>query len=233
MPKLLNALPIIIASCLTVEIRAANMFEGFDGDGGAGPSWETAEWRNEPFFGCRFSSTEVWRTGTGEVQLNVNNSVASDIKCAEIRAWPNFLYGKFVTRIRPGTIPGGNTAFFLITDTTGDDPHYEIDLEFIREGKVLHTNVWTAGKQNYEQVKIDAGWRTIGFEWRPEYIRFFHVDDKGKEQEFRRMNARISSPMRLMLNHWIGDNSSSSVTFLAPYTNQGGAALVDWIQVSN
>jgi len=80
---------------------------------------------------------------------------------------------------------------------------------------------------------ISTGWRTIGFEWRPGFVRFFHVNSSGQEQEFRRVNVSISAPMRLMLNHWVGNNSAGAVNFVGTYYGGGGPAYYDWVQVSN
>jgi hypothetical protein len=212
-------------------VQAANMFDGFDGSGGPNSSvWETANWHNGDIFGCAFAYSEVWKTGWGALHLNVNGGTR---KCAEVRTWQSFRYGKFVTRLQPGTIAGGNSSFFLYTGNAGTSNHYEIDLEFINSGRTLHTNVWVAGRQNYQQYSIGTGWRTIGFEWRPGYVRFFHVNSAGQEQEFRRVNVAISASMRLMMNHWVGDNSAAAKNFVGTYYGGGGPAYYDWVRVSD
>ena len=226
-----GALAIALATSLHLNAQATNFFDGFDGTGGPnGAVWETANWFNGDIFGCTFGYSEAWLTGWGALDLNVNGSTA---KCAEVRTWQSFQYGKFVTRMQPGTIPGGNSSFFLYTGTAGTSNHFEIDLEFIKAGTVLHTNVWTAGRQNYQQFAIATGWRTIGFEWRPTYVRFFHVNSAGVETEFRRVNSAFSAPMRLMLNHWVGNNSAGALNFVGTYTGGGGPAYYDWVKVSD
>jgi endo-1,3-1,4-beta-glycanase ExoK len=214
-----------------VPAHAGTLYDGFDGTGGAnGSVWETANWSNGDIFGCAFAYSEVWKTGWGALDLNVNGGTG---KCGEVRTWQSFTYGKFVTRLQPGTIAGGNSSFFLYTGNAGTSNHFEIDLEFINSGRTLHTNVWVAGRQNYQQFGIATGWRTIGFEWRPGFVRFFHVNSAGQEQEFRRVNVSISAPMRLMLNHWVGNNSAAAKNFVGTYNGGGGPAYYDWVQVSN
>jgi hypothetical protein len=115
----------------------------------------------------------------------------------------------------------------------GTSSHYEIDIEFIRGGRTLHTNVWTAGRQNYQQFSVGTGWRTIGFEWRPGFVRWFDVDNAGVEREFRRVNVNISASMRLFLNHWVGNNSAGAVGFVGNYNGGGGGAFYDWVRVSD
>lgn len=211
--------------------QAAQFFDGFDGSGGPnGSVWETANWANGDIFGCTFAYSEVWKSGWGALTLNVNGGTR---KCSEVRTWQSFTYGKFVTRLQPGTIAGGNSSFFLYTGNAGTSNHFEIDLEFINAGRTLHTNVWTAGRQNYQQFSIATGWRTIGFEWRPTYVRFFSVTDSGQEQEFRRVNTSISAPMRLMMNHWVGNNSAGAKNFVGTWYGAGGPAYYDWVRVSD
>lgn len=231
-----HAIPatLFLAAALTsASANAANFFEGFDGTGGAGAAWETANWSNGDIFGCAFAYSEVWRTGGGALQLNVNSSNRNSVRCGEVRTWQSFTYGKFVARLQPGTIEGGNSSFFLYTGQAGTSSHYEIDIEFIRGGRTLHTNVWTAGRQNYQQFSVATGWRTIGFEWRPGFVRWFDVDNAGVEREFRRVNVSISAPMRLFLNHWVGNNSAGAVGFVGTYNGGGGPAYYDWVRVSD
>ncbi len=234
MNKHLSAAALALATALAGPAQATNFFEGFDGTGGPGSAWETANWFNGDIFGCTFAYSEAWRTGWGALQLNVNSSNPGAVKCAEVRTYQSFTYGKFVVRMQPGTIAGGDSSFFLYTGTAGTSNHFEIDIEFINSGRTLHTNVWTAGRQNYQQFSIAQGWRTIGFEWRPTYVRWFHVDEStGAEREFRRVNTSISAPMRLMLNHWVGNNSAGALNFVGRYNGGGGPAYYDWVKVSD
>lgn len=225
---------LFLAAALTsASANATNFFEGFDGTGGAGTAWETSNWSNGDIFGCAFAYSEVWRTGGGSLQLNVNSGNRNSVRSGEVRSWQSFTYGKFVARLQPGTIEGGNSSFFLYTGQAGTSSHYEIDIEFIRGGRTLHTNVWTAGRQNYQQFSVATGWRTIGFEWRPGFVRWFNVDNASVEREFRRVNVSIPVSMRLFLNHWVGNNSAGAVGFVGTYNGGGGPAYYDWVRVSD
>lgn len=223
---------VLVVVLSETEAISANFFEGFDGVGDPGAQWETAHWHNGSVFGCGFAFSEAWRTGWGAMQLNVNGSNPGDVRCAELRSWQSFQFGKFITRLQPGTIAGGNSAFFLYAGTAGMPDHFEIDVEIIHGGTTLHTNVWNRGQENYQQFSIPVGWRTIGFEWRPGFVRWFHVDDSGAEHEFRRVYTQIMAPMRLMLSHWVGNNSPGAIAFLGPYQQYGGGpAYFDWVRV--
>lgn len=229
-----GALAVGLSAGLHLNAQATSFFDGFDGTGGPKASaWETANWANGDIFGCTFAFSEAWLTGWGGLDLNVNGSNRGAVKCAEVRTWQSFQYGKFVTRMQPATIAGGDSSFFLYTGNAGTSNHFEIDIEFIKGGTVLHTNVWTAGRQNLQQFAVATGWRTIGFEWRPTFVRWFHVNDAGVEMEFRRVNTTISAPMRLMLNNWVGNNSANAVGFVGTYNGGGGPAYYDWVKVSD
>ncbi len=233
MRSLITAVALAAASFVPAA-HATNFFDGFDGTGGPNPSyWQVSNWANGSPFGCTFAYSEAWLSGTSNLILNVNSSVPSAIKCSEIRTLQSFTYGKFVVRLQPGTIAGADSSFFLYTGTAGTSSHNEIDIEFINGGRTLHTNVWKADVQNYQQFAISTGWRTIGFEWRPTYVRWFNVSDAGVETEFRRVNISVATPMQLMLNHWVGDNSTSAKNFVGTYSGGGGSAYYDWVKVSD
>lgn len=206
---------------------AAPFWDGFDGTGGAGAAWETATWHNGTPFGCSFAYSEVWKA-SGNMVLNVN---AGTGKCGEIRTHQSFTYGKFTTRFKPSTFAGGNTSFFLYTGTAGTPSHFEIDIEVIKGGTVLHTNVWKAGVQHYQQYPLAPGWQTLGFEWREGFVRWFTVNPNGSETTIRHHVIAVSAPMRLMLNHWRGDNSPDGINFLGQWNGGGGPAYYDWVKV--
>src|SRR5437868_6549150 len=91
-------------------------------------------------------------------------------------------------------------------------------------GSVWETATWFNG---------DIFGCTFGFGWRPSYGRLFHLNSSGAEMEFRRVNTSLSAPMRLMLNHWVGNNSSGGVNFVGTYNGGGGPAYYDWVKVSD
>ncbi|MFT7721881.1 MAG: family 16 glycosylhydrolase [Roseateles sp.] len=221
--------PAIAAALLLAAAAApaAGFFDDFDGTGGAGPAWETATWHNGPPFGCGFAYSEVWKDA-GRMVLNVN---AGTGRCGEIRTVQKFTYGKFTVRLKASDFAGGNTSFFLYTGDAGTASHHEIDIELIKGGTVLHTNVWKAGVQHYRQFPIAAGWQTLGFEWREDSVRWFAVDAQGGETTLRRQAIAVSTPMQLMLNHWRGDDGADALSFLGRWSGGGGPAYYDWVKV--
>ena len=224
-----------MAALLTAGSAQAAFWDGFDsGTGPDSSKWEVANWANGDIFGCTFAYSEAYVLNWGSLVLNVNGSNPSNVKCGEIRTRQSFTYGKFVTRLQPSYIQGSNTSIFLYTGNPGTSSHFEIDIEFLHAGSVIHTNVWKNGQQNYQQFGTTNGWRTIGFEWRPTFIRWFHVNSNGSETEFRRVNVNISTPMRLMMNHWVGNNSAGAKSFVGTYTpGHGGPAYYDWVRVTD
>ena len=223
----------LTASLFLLPAKATSFYEGFAGTGGPSSYWQTSSWANGGIFGCTFAYSEVWLTGSGSLDLNVNSNDQKNIRCGEVRTVQSFTYGKFVTHMQPGTVQGGDSSFFLYTGQAGTPSHFEIDIEFINGGRTLHTNVWTADKQNYQQFGVATGWLTIGFEWRPNYVRWFTVDASNVEHEFRRVYTNISAPMQLMLNHWVGNNTADALSFVGRYSGGGGSAYYDWVQVSD
>lgn len=226
---------IALAAVAASSSAHAAFWDGFDAAGAPNPTrWEVANWANGDIFGCTFAYSEAYQLNWGSLALNVNGSNPSNVRCAEVRTFQSFTYGKFVTRLQPSYLQGANTSFFLYTGTAGTSSHFEIDIEFLHGGSVIHTNVWRGGQQNYVQYNTTNGWRTIGFEWRPTFIRWFHVNANGSETEFRRVNVNISTPMRLMMNHWVGNNSANAKGFVGTYqAGTGGPAYYDWVRVDD
>lgn len=227
MRTLLQRVLVLLSLSLAAASQAAPFVDEFEGSGGAGPAWETATWRNGVPFGCTFAYSEVWKD-KGKLLLNVNGGTG---KCAEVRSLEHFSYGKFTVRVKPSTFAGGNTSFFLYTGDAGTATHQEIDIELIKGGTVLHTNAWKNGQQHYQQYPIATGWQTLGFEWRAGSVRWFSVGADGRETTLRRMEIAIDTPMKLMMNHWVGDNSADGISFLGRWTGQGGPAEYDWVKV--
>lgn len=216
-----------LALALPGLASAAVFLDNFDGSGGAGANWETATWRNGAPFGCTFATSEVWKSA-GQLNLNVNGGTG---RCAEVRTYQSFSYGKFSLRFKPSTFAGGNTSFFLYTGEAGTNSHFEIDIEVIKGGTVLHTNVWKNGVQNYLQLPLSTGWKTLGFEWRANFVRWFSVNSAGQETTLRYQTVSVNTPMRLMMNHWYSDNSADGIGFLGRWTGGGGPAQYDWVRV--
>lgn len=233
--KLCRISSAVMALAMLSGTAQAGFWDGFDAGTGPDPTrWEVANWHNGDIFGCAFAYSEAYRVDWGSLVLNVNGSNPSNVRCGEVRTRQSFTYGKFVTRLQPSYLQGSNTSIFLYTGTAGTSSHYEIDIEFLHGGSVIHTNVWRAGQQNYVQYNTTNGWRTIGFEWRPTFIRWFHVNANGSESEFRRVNVNISTPMRLMMNHWVGNNSANAAGFVGHYqSGTGGPAYYDWVRVDD
>lgn len=227
MRSIMQSAVLLLGLSLAAASQAASFVDEFDGNGGAGAAWETATWRNGVPFGCGFAYSEVWKN-QGKLVLNVNGGTG---KCGEVRSMQHFSYGKFTVRLKASTFAGGNTSFFLYTGDAGTSTHQEIDIEIIHGGRVLHTNAWKDGQQSYQQVPIATGWQTLGFEWRADFVRWFSVDAAGKETTLRHMNIAISTPMRLMMNHWYGDNSADGIGFLGRWSGGGGPAEYDWVKV--
>ena len=49
--------------------------------------------------------------------------------------------------------------------------------------------------------------------------------------QYNAMLVSVSTPMRLMLNHWRGDNSPDAIGFLGQWNGGGGQAQYDWVKV--
>ena len=108
-----------LAASFAPAAHATNFFDGFDGSGGPnGSNWQTSSWSNGSPFGCTFAYSEVWLAGNSNLVLNVNSSVPSAVKCAEIRTWQSFTYGKFVVRMPMPTRYSRSSVPVMLVSTT-------------------------------------------------------------------------------------------------------------------
>jgi endo-1,3-1,4-beta-glycanase ExoK len=214
----------------------ALLTDDFSGTGAPDSSkWTVRTGSNGDFFGCTFEPKQV-SVGGGSLSLNVDAS-ANPKKCGEIKSVKQFTYGKYLILMTPSKFAGGNSAFFLYTGSTGGAAdHFEIDIEIIKGGTVLHTNYFIKGSDsagaNAKDYFAGPGPFQVGIEWRETFIRWFYVNGAGKEIDYRKVNVKMPNKMNLFMNHWISNNNNAdSVGFLGKNNGSGGVAKYDKVEV--
>jgi endo-1,3-1,4-beta-glycanase ExoK len=230
------AAPVIMMAVSSAAHAQALLLDDFTSTRPTNPDskkWTVRTGSNGAFFGCEFATSEVW-VDKGVLNLNVNPNTK---KCGEIKSIQKFKYGKYLIRMTPSTFAGGNSSFFLYTGSTGGaNDHFEIDIELIKGGTTLHTNYFINGSdnagKNVKQFAAGKGPFQVGFEWRADSIRWFYVDGRGKEVDYRRVFVKIPNEMNLFMNHWYSNNNNrDSVNFLGRHLGGGGVATYDKVEV--
>lgn len=116
-------------------------------------------------------------------------------------------YGRFEVRLKAAAEPGMVTGFFTYTGPTFDDPHHEIDFEFLgMSPRQVQLNYFTDGVGKHEtdiDLGFDAsrGFHTYAFEWRPDSIRWF-VDGRLVHEETGARGPLPTTPGKIYLHLW-------------------------------
>lgn len=226
-----------VLTTLSIPATAQDLFfDDFNGGAGSNPSssnWVERSGSNGSFFGCTFDPARSSRSGTGNLLLTIVNG-----RCGEVRSTKALSYGKYFVTMTPSRIGGTNSSFFLYRGTTGGaSNHYEIDIEFLEGGRILHTNYFVAGSDNnggnVERITVNQGLQRVGFEWSPTSIRWFRFDLMGRETDLRTEPVAISGSMNLFLNHWNSNSSDAdSVGFLGSYNGSNSTATYHQVRVT-
>lgn len=201
--------------------------EDFSSRGALSTAWRVAFWVNGHPFGCTFSDQEVVKR-KGVLSIGFSGDAG---KCGEVQTKQYWQYGTYVIDMKPANVRGTVSSFFLYDGVSRTDSHHEIDIEFIGGTTLLHTNFWVAGQQHPMDIDLAKFGldpyktsRRYSFAWTPESVTWYAADDTGKWIMLRRATVVISTPMKLMMNAWYGDNMDSAIHFPGYYDGQRGAA---------
>lgn len=151
------------------------------------------------------------RFGDGRLRISlVEQEVAGrPFASGEYQSEVFYGYGRFEARLKAAAAPGVVTGFFTYTGPTFDDPHDEIDFEFLgKSPRRVQLNYFTDGVGKHE-TDIDLGFdaskdfHTYAFEWRPDSIRWF-VDGRLVHEETGTRGPLPSTPGKIYLHLWAG-----------------------------
>jgi len=135
-------------------------------------------WSNGPHQSCQWSARAVnIQGGVLRLSLDRESSSSDDYICAEIQSEERFGYGAFEAVVRIPFASGTNSNFFTFIGPPQNQPHNEIDFEFIaRTGPTLQTNTYvegTGGNEALTPVADPDDWHEIAFIWEPDRLRWF------------------------------------------------------------
>ncbi len=150
-------------------------FAGLDRD-----RWFVSDgWVNGPHQNCLWSAEAV-EIRDGVLRLLVEKATddgPEDYLCAEIQSEDRFGFGVFEARVQVPFATGTNSNFFTFIGAPQNQPHDEIDFEFIaRTEPVLQTNTYVDGQGGNEALipmPDDGEWRDLAFVWEPDRVRWY------------------------------------------------------------
>jgi endo-1,3-1,4-beta-glycanase ExoK len=143
---------------------------------------------------------------------------------AEFQRYGNYGYGRYEAVLKSSDGPGAVSSFFTHTDGYFDDPHDEIDFEFVAATPHhVHLNYFKDGKD--DPVDIPLGFNAsqaehlYAFEWAPDAIRWYI--DGAKVHEVNAATAKVPIPTtsgRVIANLWAGSGDATGWTGEARFT---------------
>ena len=162
------------------------------------------------FQGGDWTPDNVTATPDG-VRLDVTptGNPAKPYALAEIQVRGIYGYGRYETIMRPAKGSGLVSAFFTFTGAYFDDPHDEIDIEFVgKDTSVVELNYFRNGKTGSSakiKLPFDASEKDhlYAFDWKPEGISWY-VDGKLIYQTPDNDPYLPKTPGRLMISNWTG-----------------------------
>ena len=180
--------------------KALTSSDGWSNGGSFGVTWKA---NNNTFDenGCRMSITKEGEEFYG-----------SELKTTT-PDYDFFQYGYFGTWMKPSNEVGTASTFFTYTGETDDNPHDEIDIEFLgKDTTKVQFNWFYKGKGGHEHLYslgFDASedYHQYGFLWTKEKITWY-VDLKPVYET----NFDIpTTPQRIFQNFWKGNSSDLGV----------------------
>lgn len=153
------------------------------------------------------------RTGKGALILELEPNTSGDGKSyygAEIQRGDNYHYGRYEVFMKAGRGEGIVSSFFTYTGPYFENPHDEIDFEFLgRDTRRVWINAFSGGK------KMPGEWLELGFDaaaaphlysfdWREDSITWY-VDGREIYAITSDTHAIPSTPSKIFMNIWAGN----------------------------
>lgn len=212
---------------------------------------ESDGWSNGDVFGVTWSEANISYSKDG-MKMQITKSENGTYYGGEQKTTGDegvFKYGYFGTYMKPSNVSGVCSTFFTYTGATEDNPHDEIDIEFMgKDTTKVQFNYFVNGVGNHEiiyDLGFDASeeYHQYGFKWTETEI-VWYVDLKpvhsitgttpsAGQRIFQ--NVWICNPEVGHLENWLGDFDDESLKneVSAKYTKvtyadlDGNARVVD------
>lgn len=141
-------------------------------------------WTNGRYQSCAWDANHVQaKDGRLVLKLSDRANRERNTSCAELRTTKTLGYGLYEARIRSAAGPGLVTAMFTYIGPRQNQPHDEIDFEFVgRKSGTVQINYFTSGKSKdgyYADTPADASeqFHHYAFEWSETGVRWY-IDGK-------------------------------------------------------
>lgn len=193
-------------------------------------------WSNGSHQGCTWSRSQV-AVADGVLRMSLSRSPEDPNRmlCAELQSREKRHYGLYEVRMRPVAGGGMVSAFFTYTGPHANDPHDEIDFEFLGKSPwKVQLNYYTGGVGDHEaMIGLPAAgpdrFAVYSFLWEPDRIAWF-IDGR-LVHEVTGPDMPVTAG-KLYLSLWNGTSQVRDwlATFVAP--SEPMVMEVDWVAFS-
>jgi beta-glucanase (GH16 family) len=180
---------------------------------------------------CEFSSNMV-TVENGALLLGVDIKSTTEGVFPEKPYWggecysaSSYMYGRFETVMKPNSLPGLVTSFFLLEVVKDVDNSlfdwYEIDIEFAgKTDEISFALHWMTDRVKQSSVKVvkldfDAAeaFHKYAIEWTPTSIQFIIDDASAAVFDDSDILKEFQHKMTLHMNYWVSDNAAWAGAF--------------------
>jgi endo-1,3-1,4-beta-glycanase ExoK len=160
---------------------------------------------------------------TGMTLELTNTGGSPPFSGSEFQRKGNYGYGRYEAVLKASDAYGAVTSFFTHTGPYFDDPHDEVDFEFLGSmPRQVHLNYYKNGKDDSINVQLgfDASkdYHLYAFEWAPDSIRWFVDGEKIHEVTSQTAKPGIPSASgRVIANLWAGAGQAAEWTGAAQF----------------
>lgn len=204
--------PPLVKASQTKRTLGASFVDTFE-DGHDDTKWYISDFVvSDGIFKNRWSKKNVKFTSAGEVTLSINRARSGPMPYSageyQNKDWTRYGRYEAIMKAAPGS--GIVTGFFTYTGPYFEDPHDEIDIEFLGNRRdIIQFNVFTdglpLGGQQY-RLPYDASreYHLYAFDWQPDRVTWYI--DGVKIYELTSEQFEIpQTPQRLIAQVWTGE----------------------------
>jgi endo-1,3-1,4-beta-glycanase ExoK len=194
-------------------------------------------WSNGPYQGCTWSADNV-KIKDGALELTLAAEVrSSGYSCGEVQSREFYGYGTYEVRMQAAAGPGLVSAFFSYTGPPHNNPHDELDFEFLGKSPgSVQLNYYAGGQGNNETTPAlgfdsSTTMADYAFQWLPDTIRWFINGQLVREQ--RRAEARPfpSNPSKIYISLWNGQGKDNEA-WLKPFSYPGAPLVARYERIA-
>ncbi len=173
--------------------------------------WYRSQFDNpDSFLNVDWREANISASAEGiSLAIERNDEPGNPYTSAELQSQEFFGYGRYEVVMRPARGSGLVTSFFTYTGPHYDQPHDEVDIEFLGSNtRQVHFNYFRDGKVGASEtfdLPFDAAdtAHLYAFEWRPDGISWF-VDGALFHQTEAGDALIPQTPGKIIMNLWTG-----------------------------